>query len=76
MAPGDKCTEELKTRVSEQMRDDLMRAAFAADRSPSEYVRWVLGLHLYGHVRSLPPAPLQGRGPNVPSSGARSRGER
>ena len=72
--PGSKCTEEVKTRVPLEMRDDLMRAAFQADRSPSEYVRWVLSLHLYGHARMLPPAPADGRGPNRPSEGTRKTG--
>lgn len=67
----EKCTEEIKVRVPEGMRDAIMRLAFAADRSPSEYVRHVLAVHLYGHTRQLAEDPPAGAGPNVPCEGPR-----
>lgn len=67
----EKCTEEIKVRVPEQMRDAIMRLAFSADRSPSEYVRHVLAVHLYGHVRQFADEAEPGTGPNVPSEGTR-----
>ena len=73
-APHEKCTEEIKVRVPESMRDLLMRLSFAADRSPSEYVRHVLALHLYGHARQLAEEAGAGAGPNVPSEGTRKSG--
>ena len=45
-----KCTETLPPiRVTPEMLDDLKNLAFAADRSPSEYIRHVLRLHVYGN---------------------------
>ena len=70
----EKCTEEIKVRVPESMRDAIMRLCYAADRSPSEYVRHVLALHLYGHARQLAEEPAAGAGPNVPSEGTRKTG--
>lgn len=70
-APHEKHTEEIKVRVTESMRDLLMRLSFAADRSPSEYVRHVLACHLYGHARQVADDAPTGTGPNVPSQGTR-----
>lgn len=72
-AQHEKCTEELKIRLPESMRDLLMRLAYAEDRAPSEYVRHVLAMHLYGHARQLAEDAPAGAGPNVPSEGPRKK---
>lgn len=48
-----KCTEELKLRVPEDLQLALMRLAAAEDRSLSDYVRTVLANHAFGHVRKV-----------------------
>lgn len=54
MIPKDKNSEILpQVRVPAAMREQLMRLAYAADRSPSDYIRWVLSCHVYGHARSV-----------------------
>jgi len=69
---SEKFTAEIKIRTPESMRDLIMRLAFEADRSPSEYVRHVLALHLYGHARRMTGQALEGEGPNVPFEGTRN----
>ena len=69
---SEKCTAEIKIRVPESMRDLIMRLAFDADRSPSEYVRHLLALHLYGHARRMTGQGPDGEGPNVPAEGTRN----
>lgn len=50
----EKCLAELpKLRVPEELRDALIKLSVAEDRSLSEYVRCVLALHVYGHVRRV-----------------------
>lgn len=49
--PHEKNTAELKIRVTEQMRDEIIALARLDDRTPSEYVRHVLALHLWGATR-------------------------
>jgi len=66
MADRDKCTEELKIRVTPEMRDLIRDLAFAQDRAPSEYIRHVLSLHLYGHSRIVRVKVEEVEGPNVP----------
>lgn len=44
----EKNSEELKLRLPPSMYLDLSREAARADRSVSDYVRHVLGNHLYG----------------------------
>lgn len=61
---AEKCTEELKIRVTPELKDALMRLSFAEDRSPSEYVRAVLNVHVFGHVRKLA---TEGEGGEVPN---------
>lgn len=51
---GEKLDVNLPTvRVSERLYIDLARLADADDRKFSDYVRWVLALHCYGHARTL-----------------------
>lgn len=69
---ADKCTEEIKVRVTPEMRDQIKDLAFADDRAPSEYIRHVLACHLYGHARKAEAAAEKGTGPNVPSQGPRN----
>ncbi len=72
---AEKCTEELKVRVTVAMKDQIMRLAFADDRAPSELIRHVLALYLYGHAGKDDRAAPECTGPNVPSQGPRnSRG--
>jgi hypothetical protein len=73
----EKCIAELKIRVPESMRDQIMRLSFVEDRSPSEYIRHVLALHLYGHARTVGPEAAEGEGNNGSAEGTRnSRGVR
>ncbi len=52
--PHDKCLAELpKIRVPDDLREALIRLSVAEDRSLSDYVRSVLTLHVYGHVRRV-----------------------
>jgi len=75
-ASPEKCTAELKIRVPESMRDQIMRLAFREDRQPSEYIRHVLSFHLYGHARTVNPEAGEGEGNNGPAEGTRnSRGQ-
>ena len=69
----EKLTEDLKTKVSVDMRDRIRDLAFAQDRSPSEFVRHVLALYLYGHVRQIEPEPEKERGPDRASQGPKKR---
>jgi hypothetical protein len=62
----DKCTEEIKVRVPLEMRDLIRDLAFAQDRAPSEYIRHVLALHLYGHSRMVRAKGAEEEGPNGP----------
>lgn len=49
---GDKLTAELpRVRVTEQLEQDLMRAAADQDRSLSDLIRVALAQWLYGHGR-------------------------
>jgi hypothetical protein len=55
-ANGEKLSSELpRVRISEQMENDLMRAAAREDRSLSDLVRCALSQWLYGHVGKLTP---------------------
>lgn len=50
---ADKCTEELKLRVTPELMLAIAKLANAEDRSVSEYIRTVLSLHCFGHNRRL-----------------------
>lgn len=51
---AEKCTEELpKIRVSPELRDALIRLSVADDRSLSDYVRFVLLTHVFGHAHKV-----------------------
>jgi hypothetical protein len=50
---ADKCTEELKLRVTLELMLAIAKLANAEDRSVSEYIRTVLSLHCFGHNRRL-----------------------
>lgn len=50
----EKCTEQLPPlRVPAELLDDVKDLAYLADRSVSDYVRWVLVCHVYGHARRV-----------------------
>lgn len=52
--PHDKCLAELpKIRIPDELREALIKLSVAEDRSLSDYVRSVLTLHVYGHVRRV-----------------------
>lgn len=46
-----KSDEEIKFRVPEDLKVELMRLADRQDRSLSDYLRHILALHVYGHSR-------------------------
>lgn len=50
---ADKCTEELKLRLPESLLLQLSRLAHADDRKLSEYIRFVLSSHVFGHAVRL-----------------------
>ena len=53
MAADDrKNTEKAETRITERMLLDLMREAALQDRKLSDYLRFILRNHLYGHCRA------------------------
>ena len=67
---ADKCTEELKLRVTPELMFPIAKLANAEDRSVSEYIRTVLSLHAFGHVRRLEQAAQMCEGCNGASRGA------
>jgi len=55
-----KRTEQLPPlRVSGELLDAIKDLSFRADRSVSDYVRWVLVCHVYGHGRKLDEIPTE-----------------
>ncbi len=46
----DRLSEDLRFKVSTQMRNDLLRVAARMDRSESEALRHIVRLYLYGQV--------------------------
>lgn len=50
-----KLTAEVKTRLSEDEKDDLMRASHIVGMSESEFVREIIRIRLYGleHVQRI-----------------------
>lgn len=50
---NEKLTEQIKLLLPESMLRELQDLALVHDRSVSEYIRHVLGLHLYGHGRMV-----------------------
>ena len=67
----EKCTEEIKLRVSPSLLLALSRLANAEDRSLSEYVRTVVSLHCFGHAPRLDEAANHREGNNAPCEGPR-----
>ena len=67
----EKCTEEIKLRVSPSLLLALSRLANAEDRSLSEYVRTVVSLHCFGHAHRLDDAAGHREGNNAPCEGPR-----
>ena len=67
----EKCTEEIKMRVSPSLLLALSRLANAEDRSLSEYVRTVVSLHCFGHAHRLDEAASQREWTNAPCEGPR-----
>ena len=67
----EKCTEEIKLRVSPSLLLALSRLANAEDRSVSEYVRTVVSLHCFGHTHRLDEAACQREVNNAPCEGPR-----
>jgi hypothetical protein len=51
--PGlGKCTEEIKTVVPEQVRDELVALAVINGMKPAEYLRDLIIEHLYGSLNA------------------------
>ena len=48
-----KCTEELKTQVPEQLKNELTALAVLRNQTPSEYLRELIVSHLYGHLEAV-----------------------
>ena len=69
---NEKCTEEIKLRVSPRLLLALSRLANAEDRSLSEYLRMVASLHCYGHVCRLDECGGACEGCNAPLQGPRN----
>lgn len=61
---SEKCTEELKLRVTPELMLALAKLANSEDRSVSEYIRMVLNLHCFGHNRRLEQAQQKCEGCN------------
>lgn len=70
----EKCTEEIKLRVTPSLLLALSRLANAEDRSVSEYMRMVLSLHCFGHAHRLGDAAAHCEWCNAPCEGARNNG--
>ena len=72
-----KLTSEVKTRLSENEKADLMRASRLVGMSESEFVREIIRIRLYGleHVQRMAAARLEavaGKGPRQgPQGGGR-----
>ena len=47
-SPFSKCTEELKTHVPEEVKEQFAALAVLNGKTSSEYLRDVVILHLYG----------------------------
>lgn len=69
---NEKCTEEIKLRVSPRLLLALSRLANAEDRSLSEYLRMVASLHCFGHAHRLDDVAGPCEGCNAPSQGPRN----
>lgn len=63
---SEKCTEEIKLRVSPRLLLALSRLVNAEDRSLSEYLRMVASLHCFGHACRLDDCGGTCEGCNVP----------
>ncbi len=57
--PIEKQTETIALRLTLRMFTDLSRLAAVEDRSISDYVRALVGDHLYGHTRILQEPPCE-----------------
>lgn len=68
---SEKCTDEIKLRVSPRLLLALSRLANAEDRSLSEYLRMVASIHCFGHFR-LGDCGGACEGCNAPSQGPRN----
>lgn len=69
---SEKCTEEVKLRLTPSLLLALARLANAEDRSLSEYMRMVLSLHAFGYVHRLDDAAARCEGCNGTHEGARN----
>ena len=72
-----KLTTEVKTRLSEDEKADLMRASHIVGMSESEFVREIIRIRLYGldHVQRIAAARLEavaGKGPRQGPQGGGS----
>lgn len=71
---NEKCTEEIKLRVTPSLLLALSRLANAEDRSLSEYMRMVLSLHCFGHTHRLDEACQACEGDIASCEGPRKNG--
>jgi hypothetical protein len=53
LSPDGKATEDIKTRVSEELKEKLTGLAVLHGVTLSEYSRIVLTAHVYGHLHVL-----------------------
>ena len=59
----EKITEAIKLHLPESMKRDVQDAAMADDRRVSDWIRHVIGLHLYG-IRGMADRSAQCNGAN------------
>lgn len=48
-----KCDEDIRIHVPGQLKNDLFRLAEQDGRTLSDYVRYLLELHAYGHRKKI-----------------------
>lgn len=51
--PLGKCTDEIKTVVPEQVKEQLTALAILRGQTVSEYLRDLLVAHIFGHVYAI-----------------------
>lgn len=61
-----KCDEDIRIHVPGALKNDLFRLAEQDGRTLSDYLRYLLELHVYGHRKKIL---AQGRVPTRESSG-------
>lgn len=75
-----KCDDDLRIHVPSQLKNDLFRLAEQDGRTLSDYLRYLLELHVYGHRKKILDAARvpdrESQGTTVPNRGAGVRAVR